>query len=414
MWKSLFREFFTDLRSQRKRVLLTTLAVTWGTIAVVLLLAFGEGLRRTFVNGQLGAGDRIFKIYGGTTSERHEGLPKGRDVRLREGDLDLLERSVPGVTLTSPSYGRNAATLERGDVRTTTYMEGVAPAFSELRSMDPRPGGRFINRRDVEERRRVLFLGDEIADDLFGARDPIGEEVRLDGLPFTVVGTMREKFQSSMSNGPDAERAIIPASTFRATYGREYVSHLVVRPGSRERAPRVEREIRRVLGVRHSFAASDERALTMWDFVESERLTRRIGLGIQIFLGLVGAFTLLAAGVGVANIMYVVVRERTREVGVKRALGARRRHVVVQFVFEALMMTMIGGAAGIALATAVVLAVDSLPATSPAMEYILNPKLSWPIAATTVAILAGIGLAAGVLPARRAARVDPVESLRYE
>ncbi|MFW6192913.1 MAG: ABC transporter permease [Gemmatimonadota bacterium] len=414
MWKILLQEFVADLRSHRKRMLLTTLAVTWGTVTVVLLLAFGEGLRRTFVNGQLGAGDRIFKIYGGTISEVHDGLPKGRDVRLREADLELLERSIPEVTFTSPSYGRNNTTLEREDVRTTTYMEGVSPAFSELRSMDPMPGGRFINRRDVEERRRVLFLGDEIAADLFGDEDPVGEQVRLDGLPFTVVGTMREKFQSSMSNGPDAERAIIPASTFRAIYGREYVSHLVVRPGSRERAPHVEREIRRILGARHAFAPSDERALPMWDFIENEELNRRIGLGIQIFLGLVGAFTLLVAGVGVANIMYVVVRERTREVGVKRALGARRGHIVMQFVSEALVVTLAGGAVGLLFSTAVVLAVDSLPVTSQAMEYILNPKLSWPIAAVAVAILTAIGLAAGVLPARRAARVDPVESLRYE
>lgn len=414
MGKILFQEFLADLNSQRKRALLTILAVTWGTVAVVLLLAFGEGLRRTFVNGQLGAGDRIFKIYGGTTSLSFEGLPKGRDIRLRERDLELIERSIPQVDLTSPSYGRGSTTLERGDVRTTTYMEGVGPAFSELRSMDPRPGGRFINARDVEERRRVLFLGDEIAAQLFGEDDPVGQTLRLDGLPFTVVGVMEEKFQSSMSNGPDAERAVIPASTFRAIYGREYVSHLIVRPGSPELAPRVEAEIRRVLGSRYSFDPADERAVQMWDFIDNMKTTRAIGLGIQIFLGLVGAFTLLVAGVGVANIMYVVVRERTREIGVKRAVGARRRHVVGQFVFEALMLTFVGGAIGIVLASGIVVGVDSLPVDSMAMQYIMNPKLSWPIAAVSVLILVGIGLAAGVLPARRAARLDPVEALRYE
>jgi len=414
MWRILFSEFLSDLKAQRKRALLTTFAVTWGTLSVVLLLSFGEGLRRTFINGQLGAGDRIFKIYSGTTSETHEGLPKGRRIRLREADLELLERSIPEIDLTSPSYGRGSTTLERGDVRTTTYMEGVEPAFTELRSMDPAPGGRFLNARDLEERRRVLFLGDEIAVDLFGDEDPVGRTVRLDGLPFTVVGTMREKFQSSMSNGPDAERAIIPATTFRAIYGREYVSHLIVRPRSREGAPRVKREIRRVLGSRHAFAADDERALPMWDFIESEEQISKIGLGIQIFLGLVGAFTLLVAGVGVANIMYVVVRERTREIGIKRAVGARRGHVVAQFVFEAMMLTLIGGAIGMAVASAIVVGVDSIPAGNEAMQYLLNPKLSWPIALAALAILTGIGLVAGVLPARRAARLDPVESLRYE
>jgi putative ABC transport system permease protein len=414
MWRILVSEFLADLRSQRKRALLTTFAVTWGTVSVVLLLAFGEGLKQTAASGLLGAGDRIFKIYGGTTSLTYQGLPKGRGIRLREEDLALLERSIPEIDLTSPSYGRGRTILERGDVRTTTFMEGVEPPFSELRSMEPAPGGRFLNPRDLEERRRVLFLGDEIAARLFGGDDPVGGTVTLDGLPFTVVGTMREKFQSSMSNGPDAERAIIPATTFRALYGREYVGHLIVRPRSARNAVAVKEEIRRVLGRRHGFDPSDERALPMWDFIESEREGQKVMLGIQIFMGLVGVFTLLVAGVGVANIMYVVVRERTREIGLKLAVGARRWHVISQFVFEALMITLLGGLLGLALSSLVVMGVDAIPSSDPAMQYILNPQLSWPIALVAVGVLAGIGLAAGVLPARKAAALDPVESLRYE
>lgn len=414
MWKILVSEFIADLKAQRKRALLTTFAVTWGTVSVVLLLAFGEGLRHTAVSGLLGAGDRIFKIYGGTTSLVYQGLPKGRGIRLREEDLTLLERSIPEIDLTSPSYGRGRTTLERGGVRTTTYMEGVEPAFAELRSMDPAPGGRFLNSRDLQERRRVLFLGDEIAARLFGGEDPVGGTVTLDGLPFIVVGTMEEKFQSSMSNGPDAERAVIPATTFRALYGREYVGHLIVRPRSPRQGVHVKEEIRRVLGRRHGFDAADERALPMWDFIENERESRKVMLGIQIFMGLVGVFTLLVAGVGVANIMYVVVRERTREIGVKLAVGARRRHVIAQFVFEALMITLLGGLVGLAVASLIVVGVDSIPSGDPAMQYILNPRLSWPIALVAVGVLTGIGLTAGVLPARKAAGLDPVESLRYE
>lgn len=414
MWRVLFREFVSDLRAQKKRAFLTTAAVVWGTVAVVLLLAFGEGLRRTAVDGLLGAGDRIFKIYGGTTSLTWEGLPKGRNVRLREDDLRLLQRSIPEIDAVSPSYGEWGTEVARGDVKTTTYMEGVYPAFAELRSMVPAPGGRFINERDLAERRRVLFLGDEIAARLFGEDEPVGETVRVDGLPFTVVGVMRPKFQSSMSNGPDADRAIIPASTHRAVYGREYVSHLIARPRSAAGAGRVKARIYETLGRRYRFDPADERALPMWDFIENERESREIFLGIQIFLGLVGAFTLLVAGVGVANIMYVLVRERTREIGVKLAVGARKRHVVGQFVFEAVMITLLGGLAGLALSALVVLGVDSLPADGEAMQYIMNPKLSWPIALTAVSILVGIGLTAGILPARKAAALDPVESLRYE
>ncbi len=414
MWRILLGEFLGDLRAQKTRVLLTTFAITWGTISVVLLLAFGEGLRRGIVSGLMNAGERIFMVYGGTTSLAYEGLPKGRRIRLAEEDLDIITRSIEEIDRVSPSYGRWGTTLEVGENRTTTYMEGVYPAFEEMRRMYPRAGSRFINQRDVDEKRRVLFLGNEIAEELFGTEEPVGKTVMLDDLPFTVVGVMQKKFQDSMNNGPDADRAIIPSSTFRSIYGHRYVNHLLLRPRDPSRAVFVKSELNRVMGRRHKFDPEDERALPMWDFIEDEELTNKIGLGIEVFLGLVGAFTLLVAGIGVANIMYVVVKERTKEIGVKLALGARKRHIVSQFVFESLALTMLGGGLGLAFSTAVVKIVDSLPAEEGAAVYLANPKFSWPIALVCVLTLVTIGLLAGVLPARRAARVDPVESLRYE
>ncbi len=414
MWRILLGEFLGDLRSQKTRVFLTMFAITWGTISVVLLLSFGEGLRQSIVRGLLNAGERIFMVYGGTTSKEFEGLPKGRRIRLTEEDLELIASSMSEIDMVSPSYGRWGTSLEVGDNKTTTYMEGVYPAFEELRRMYPAAGSRFINQRDLEEKRRVLFLGNEIAEELFGEEDPIGQTVMLDRLPFTVVGVMQKKFQDSMNNGPDADRAIIPASTFKSVYGYRYVSHLLLRPKDPARAEFVKSDLFRVLGRKYKFDPEDERALPMWDFIEDEKITNQVGLGIEIFLGLVGGFTLLVAGIGVANIMYVVVRERTKEIGIKLAIGARKRHIMSQFVFEALALTLVGGSIGLAFSTLVVLIVDSLPAEDGAMVYLANPKLSLPIALTCVAVLAAIGLIAGVLPARRAAKVDPVESLRYE
>ena len=207
---------------------------------------------------------------------------------------------------------------------------------------------------------------------------------------------------------------LIPATTYRTIYGNRYVSHLLVRPKDIRQAAFVKHRIYEVLGRRYQFDANDERALRMWDFVEDAKETRAIGLGIQIFLGIVGAFTLLVAGVGVANIMYVTVKERTREIGVKMALGARRRHVMAQFVFEAMLLACGGGMIGLLGSAALVLGVDSMPINDMAMEFLLNPKLSWPIGITTVLILTTIGLAAGVFPARKAAAIQPIESLRYE
>src|SRR3989442_9085514 len=177
----------------------------------------------------------------------------------------------------------------------------------------------------------------------------------------------------------------------------------------------VKAELYRVLGRKYSFDATDERALGMWDFIESEKENLAVGLGIQIFMGLVGAFTLLIAGVGVANIMYVVVKERTQEIGIKRALGARRRHIMAQFLFEAMAIALSGGLVGLVVAALIVFGVDAIPTEgNEAMQYILNPRLSWPIALICVGILIGVGLLAGILPARPAAAVDPVEALRYQ
>ena len=414
MWRILLTEFVGDLKAHKTRALLTMFAITWGTISVVLLLAFGEGLRRTINSGMLNAGERIFMVYGGQTSKSFEGLPRGRRIRLTEDDMNLVVRFVDQIDEASPSYGRWGVTLEYADVRTTTYMEGVHPSFSDMRRMFPKRGGRFINDADVGERRRVVFLGDSIAYRIFDSEDPIGKEIDLDGVPFTVIGVMQAKFQDSMNNGPDENRAIIPSSTYRAIYGDRYVNHLLLRPRSVERAEVTKREINEVLGAKHKFDPTDERALPMWDFIESEAQTRAIGFGIQLFLGLVGIFTLIVAGVGVANIMYVVVRERTREIGIKLTVGARKKHIMAQFMFEALSISLLGGFAGMTFSVLAVLIVDSIPASNPAMNYIANPKLSWTITLICGSILMLIGLLSGFLPARRAANLDPVDALRYE
>jgi putative ABC transport system permease protein len=414
MWKNLIQDFFGDLRTQKTRAFLTIFAVGWGTLSIVLLLAFGEGLKYAVVSGELGAGEQLFIIYGGTTTRAFEGLPSGRYNPLHEEDLQLLQDNIPDIDLVSASYGKWGTVLRAGTIQTTTMMEGVDPGFSAMRNMYPTAGGRFLNAQDVLQRRRVAFLGDSIARRLFPDTSAVGQTMFVDGVPFTVVGTMVNKVQTSMNNGPDADRIIIPSTTFATIYGRTTVNSLLVRPRDVTRAPYVKRRIYEVLGSRYQFDPDDEGALGIWDFIESMKETKLIAGGIQIFLGVVGALTLMVAGIGLANVMYVVVRERTREIGIKRALGARRRHIVTQFVAEATLLALTGGGIGLILAASLVLGVASIPDTNEAMTFIANPKLSWPIGIGTVTILTLIGIVAGVLPARRAAAVDPVEALRYE
>ncbi len=413
MWTELFKDFVQDLNAQRTRAFLTILAITWGTIAVVLLLGFGEGLGNQMMNGLVNAGNRIMILYGGETGIPFEGVPKGRKIRMVEEDADMLHRAIPAIAMISPQY-RNIVRLTYGRFSTNTECEGVNPLFEEMRKMYPAAGGRFLNDVDLADQRRVLVLGSKIAKDIFGDADPIGKTLLLDGIPFTVVGLIQNKIQTSMNNGPDAERAIIPYTTFKTMYGNQHVNSIVVRPTDPSQQEFVKKEIFRVLARKYHFDPADERTLFIWDFIENEKASRKVGLGVSIFLFSVGALTLLIAGVGVANVMYVVVKERTREIGIKLAVGARRRYILAQFITEALLIAFIGGTIGMLFSWGVISAVRLLPSSDGAMQFLGKPVLSPGTMVLTSGILAVIGLLSGLFPARKAASVDPVESLRYE
>ncbi|MCG3117893.1 MAG: Macrolide export ATP-binding/permease protein MacB [bacterium] len=415
MWKILLAEFWGDMKAHRTRAILTMVAVAWGTLAIVLLLAFGEGLKNRLVSGLLNAGDKVVRVYGGKTSLSYQGLTKGRRIRLTEEDLEALRASVPEIDLISPHYGQWNTKLRYAQQKTTTYAIGVAPSFEEMSRMYPQAGSRFFNDFDMLEKRRVAFLGPEIKKRLMGDEDAVGKMVEIDGIPFTVIGVMQSKLQTSMSNGPDVNRAVMPATTFKTLYGPRYVDFIIVRPKSILQTDQMLKNITTILARRHKFDPDDARALGTWNFVENEKETRKVFLGIQIFLGAVGALTLVIAGVGVANIMYVTVRDRTREIGIKMAIGARRRHVLAQFVFEALLLCISGGVAGLFVAWSIISLFGLTPQSdSGAMAYLGRPTISPMIMLVCASLLTVIGLLAGYFPARRAASVDPVESLRYE
>jgi putative ABC transport system permease protein len=217
-----------------------------------------------------------------------------------------------------------------------------------------------------------------------------------------------------MNNGPDDRRAVIPFSTFQSIYGYRYLGHIIAKPNRAEDSKLIVQEVRRVLGKRYRFDPTDENALNIWDIAEFVKIQNRVFLGINIFLAVVGAMTLIIAGVGVANIMYVVVKERTHEIGIKRAVGAKRSDIIFQFIFESMLIALVGGGVGLLIAIGIVKLFWMIPAQEGALQFLGRPLLSNTVVFIAIGVLTSIGLLAGVFPARKAANVDPVDALRYE
>ncbi len=404
-----FREFVADLKAQRLRTTLTVLGIAWGTIAVVVLLAFGVGLERQTRKRFHGLGDRIVILFGGRTTISFEGFPEGRYIQLREDDGPLLQRQIPEIVSLSPEYSNRRTPVRRGTKSANPNITGVYPVYGDMRNIIADTGGRFLNQRDLDERRRVAVLGDELATLLFGTANPVGGQIFLGQTPFTVVGVMRPKTQNSSYNGRDKDRVFIPASTHVALFGDRWVADFVYRLTGPEIAKDVERRVYETLGRRYTFDPKDTDALQVWDTSYWEQQFSYLFLAFNAFFAIVGSFTLTVGGIGVANIMYIVVKERTREIGLKRSVGATRRTILAQFFAESLMVVGVGAVLGFVGSWGIV----KLLGLVPMQDFVGTPTISPVVILVTLVLLAGIGVLAGFFPARRAAALDPVECLRH-
>jgi len=408
----MFFQCINDMKKQKLRSILTMSGITWGTMAVLLLLSFGESFRKATLKNMTGMGSNIVIMGGGTTSLLYNGMPPGRSIRLREEYVQILKKEISEIGYMSPEIQRSI-TLTIGKERKNNQCIGIYPEYRVLRNLQAQSGGRFINKFDMENRRRTIFMGTEVVKKFFGEdTDPVGKKIMVQGIPFTIIGVMQEKTQNSSYMSRDSNLTFIPFSTCREVFGITTINRIIYRANDPTDTPKTKEKIFQILGKKLGFDSKDSDAIWMWDTSEMTQYFFYFFLGFEAFLLLGGIFTLLVGGIGVANIMYVAIRERRREIGIKTALGATPRLILVQFMLESFIIMFVGGSLGV-MGAYVIVKLAGLPALKTIQIAMGVPVINAPIAMITVGILSVIGFAAGWSPAKSAADMDPVRALEF-
>jgi len=413
MMRDLLEESYNAMRHNRRRTALTMLGMAWGIATVVMLLAYGDGFGRAIGNIFANFGTKLFIVVPGRSSMQAGGQKAGAQTRITLDDIDLLATNIPQITHITPSCGKDA-TMQYDNRSFTMPVNGEYPNTFAIRALTLAQG-RFYNPEDQIQRARVGVIGSETKDKLFSGRNALGEHIRIDGISFEVVGVLSPKMQAGDDN---INRVVyVPFTTMSDLKDTHYLDSVWFNYETND-YQRIEQSVRYIMAAQHKFNPSDRRALFVFNLMEQVHQFEVITLGLKILLGFIGTLTLGIGGVGLMNIMLVSVTQRTREIGVEKALGARRRHIFLQFLAEALTITFIGGLLGIILAYAVAFSVGRLTLYSAMAKHAEGGDIRLMINPVTlivaVLILSAVGLISGMVPAIRASRLDPIEALRYE